>query len=324
MRGVVGVDGGVGIESHIVRLVVEACGILDLNVRAAVGIDSLRLVGKCNGIDEGMVTGDALASHLETVAVAGVDLAAVVVQDITVLICHGILYDDLTDRSVLNLREKIPAIIGVICGNAAVEDISVSYGKLRREAVRVLIALIRVLHGGAVQDEIVCRPFIKSISPLVTADLKTCVTVFVGLDELDDIVVSGDLQSLFPVLGACDVKALKMPIIACKGHSCVLPTEIYNRSRGGIRVSEKIDRLLFSPVYSALDDKSVFHLVSALKHVDSLPGNCFCQCCGQAHGLFLGSRSVRCPVRRHIDSLCIIYREIHCVAEGDRFITGQA
>src|SRR6185503_11861933 len=64
------------------------------------------------------------------------------------------------DGAGVGLGEEVPAVVDVVVGDAAAEDVPGAGGQLGREAVGVLaVVRVEVVEGGAVQNEVVGRPF---------------------------------------------------------------------------------------------------------------------------------------------------------------------
>ena len=74
--GEVGVCRIVGVERNVRAAVVKADAVLNDNVGAGVGVDTLCKVVKCDGVLKHVLAGDALAAHLKAVTVTGLALVA--------------------------------------------------------------------------------------------------------------------------------------------------------------------------------------------------------------------------------------------------------
>ena len=90
------------------------------------------------------MSADAGTTHLKTVTVTGIYFLSVLIQYITVLECHAVLNDHLTDSSGLYLGEQIPTVIGIVCCNTSVKYIAVCYSQFRCKSVCILISRICV------------------------------------------------------------------------------------------------------------------------------------------------------------------------------------
>ena len=91
-----------------------------------------------------MMSADAGTTHLEAVTVTGIYFLSVLIQYITVLECHAVLNDHLTDSSGLYLGEQIPTVIGIVSCDTSVKYITLTNRQLSCKSVCILISRICV------------------------------------------------------------------------------------------------------------------------------------------------------------------------------------
>ena len=244
-----------------------------------------------------MVAGQIGAAHLEAVAVACRDgdsniaeaqVAVVVTGDgrelerllldrlcsqhqITVLVGGAVLDGDRADGTGCSLCEEIPAVIGVVSSDAAVEDVALAGGQFGGKAVGVFHRAVCVVHGGAVLDGVVAGPQSLVISGQA-GDLQAGVAVVVEIHLLEDAVAAGQLHTLRAVCGVGDVDLADVPVIAPDTETSADAAEV---QRCVLAVSSRHgDGSFCGAVAAALDFQLTGQMVGAAFQLDGLA------CCG--------------------------------------------
>ena len=227
-----------GVQGHIRAAVVEAGGVVDLDVLARVGVDALGLVLVGDGVFQHMGTGHIGAAHLEAVAVARVQhlgggvhgQGAVFVAgdggkgpilggaarrdlDPAVAVGHRVADGGVADGAGGHLGEEVPAVVGVVGGDTAVKDVAHASRDLGGKAVGILHFGVGVVDGVAVQNGVVAGPFFDGLRRR-TRDLQAGVAVVVEVHPLDGVVAAGDLHPLGAVGGVGDVEETNVPVVA--------------------------------------------------------------------------------------------------------------
>ena len=154
---------GVSVD-HVVSLALAAYAVVICSTARHLAEERVIVVGEAAvEILEGetvldlVARADSAAAELEAVAVA-VAVALAVLGE-AVAECNAVLDSHHADRTCSLLGVEVPAVVGVIVRDTAVEHIALSAGELRREAVGVLHSCgVAVVARGAVLDEVICRP----------------------------------------------------------------------------------------------------------------------------------------------------------------------
>ena len=228
-----------GVQCNVVALVVVGGGVVHLHVRAGVGVDALGGVVVGDGVYQLVVAGQVGAAHLEAVAVAcfdsGGDIAKAQVavcitgnsgklqrllldrlcsqHQVAVFVGYAVLDGDSADGTGGSLGEQVPAIVGVVGGDAAVKNVALAGGQLGGKAVGILHGTVGIVHGGAVLDGVVAGPQ-RLVVRRQAGDLQAGVAVVVEVHLLQHAMAAGQLHALGTVLGIGDVQLADVPIVA--------------------------------------------------------------------------------------------------------------
>ena len=214
-----------------------------------------------------MVYGHAGAAHLKAVAVTGVSA----VLQIAVVVSDTVLDDHRADGPS-GVGVEVKAVVGVIVGHAAVKDVALTGGLLTGKAVGVLISVVSVTVGGAVEDQVVGRPLGNDgVGVAQAADLNARVAVVVSVDLVQNVMVAGDGKAGVAVAGVGDVKAAEIPPVAAVGEGAAAP-EVQHGPGLGLGVDEHTDGLFLGTVHAPEDLQPVAEVVDALGEVDGLAG----------------------------------------------------
>ena len=238
--GVVGHSGLVaGVQCNVVALVVVGGGVVHLHVRAGVGIDALGGVVVGDGVEQLVVAGQVGAAHLEAVAVACFDSGSHIAKaqvavcvtgnggelqrllfdrlcsqhQVAVFVGDAVLDGDSADGAGGSLGKQVPAVVGVVGGDAAVKYVALAGGQLGGKAVGILHGAVGVVHGGAVLDGVVAGPQ-SLVVRRQAGDLQAGVAVVIEVHLLQHAMAAGQLHALGTVLGVGDVQLADVPIVA--------------------------------------------------------------------------------------------------------------
>ena len=210
-----------------------------------------------------MMSADAGTTHLEAVTVTGIYFLSVLIQYITVLECHAVLNDHLTDSSGLYLGEQIPTVIGIVCCDTSVKYVAVCYRQFSRKSIRILISRICIQIRSTVQHQVVGRPVFPVICALISADLKTGITIFVGHYFVHSVVASGYLNTLLRICGSRNIKSLEIPIIACQDYTCTSSLEIQYRACGSFRICDHVNLRICGSVNTSFYNDCLVQCISS-------------------------------------------------------------
>src|SRR5699024_2965006 len=126
---------------------------------------------------------------------------------------HRVADGGVADGAGGHLGKEVPAVVGVVGGDAAVKDVAHAGGQLGGKAVGILHLGVGVVDGGAVQHGVVAGPFLDGLGR-GAGDLQAGVAVVVEVHPLDGVVAAGDLHPLGAVGAVGDVDEAGVPVVA--------------------------------------------------------------------------------------------------------------
>ena len=186
-----------------------------------------------------MVAGQVGAAHLEAVAVACFDSGSHIAEaqvavcvtgnggelqrllfdrlcgqhQVAVFVGNAVLDGNGTDGAGSSLGEQVPAVVGVVSGDAAVKHVAFAGGQLGGKAVGIFHGAVGVVHRGAVLDGVVAGPQCLVVRRQA-GDLQAGVAVVVEVHLLQHAMAAGQLHALGTVLGVGDVQLADVPVVA--------------------------------------------------------------------------------------------------------------
>src|SRR5699024_5517757 len=135
-----------------------------------------------------MSTRHGLSAQLETVTLPDEYERGIVAQ-YSIPIGDGIFDDHGRDRPGRGLRVEVPTVIDVVVSDAETEGISFPYREFRRETIGVVCLRVGIIVRHTREHGVVRRPHLTRLIG-GTGDLQPRVSVVVGFDALDPIVVA--------------------------------------------------------------------------------------------------------------------------------------
>src|SRR5699024_3717185 len=110
-----------------------------------------------------------------------------------VAVGHRIADGGVADGAGGHFGKEVPAVVGVVGGDAAVKDVAHAGGQLGGKAVGILDLGVGVVDGGAVQHGVVTGPVLDGLGR-GAGDLQAGVAVVVEVHPLDGVVAARDLH----------------------------------------------------------------------------------------------------------------------------------